>query len=359
MEETEDVEIIGAGPAGLIAGINFAKKGHEVKIWEEHEEIGKPVQCAGIISKEALESMVELKSRSKIILNEIYGAKIYSPQGIEFSVDGGDVKAYVVDRHMLDSSLGEQYVSEGGKLMLGEKAKPHKLEKGVIVGADGPNSIIARHFSFPDMPKVFGYQIEAEGKQIGRIIEKNHVKVFLSHALFPGFFGWVIPLNEEKARIGFAASRGTLLYRHMKSFLKKLNVEEKVLKNAMKSGGAIPLKTRSQTTKTINKKKICLVGDAAGQVKATTGGGIFFGTSCARLLGSDIGNYEGAWRKNFSSELLFHQAARRIMNSLPDKMIDRAFSLMKEHKVNKFLEKYGSMDFLIPTIKSLPKYFLS
>ena len=94
--------VVGAGPAGCY----FASRteNYDITIIEEHPEIGKPVQCAGIVSSEITKL---LKIRKEFLVNTIDKARIYSPNGNYLQLKFKNPN-YVIDRHKFDSFLAEQ-----------------------------------------------------------------------------------------------------------------------------------------------------------------------------------------------------------------------------------------------------------
>jgi len=349
-----DVKVIGGGPVGCLAAIEAAKRGLNVTVLEEHERIGSRLKCSGLISKKGLDTLgIDYK---KSILNELRGTIIYSPSLNEMKVITNDVKAFAIDRKEFDIRCAEETEKAGAKILLGKRAKRSDAKSKLLIGADGALSQVAKWFGFPEVYEfAFCYQADFQNAVID---DKSLVSVFLSNKLFPGFFGWVIPLNEYDARVGLGVFRDvrkgydTSVKHYFDIFTKKHPIVSKILrksKSRNRLSAIIPLSTRDKTA----DGNVLLAGDAAGQVKATTGGGVVFGGNCARLAGSlapkiiekiDSSEYERSWRKLFGDDLRLHKRLRSFYNSLADRQVDAYFSLAKKAGIEKFLAENGDMD---------------
>jgi flavin-dependent dehydrogenase len=110
-----DVAIVGAGPAGTMTAKHLALRGLSTVILEEHKAIGFPVQCAGLLGKKALSSC-EVSERC--VLKKITGANIFGPEGDKLSIGGGNVRAYVVDRRVLDTEMAKNAIEAGSDILL-------------------------------------------------------------------------------------------------------------------------------------------------------------------------------------------------------------------------------------------------
>ena len=86
-----------------------------------------------------------------------------------------------------------------------------------------------------------------------------------------------------------------------------------------------------------------MIGDAAAQVKATTGGGIVPGMRCARILANSIidnnNNYETKWKRSIGLELMAHSKIRGMLDKFSDKDYDDLISMIKKEKIRKILGK--------------------
>ncbi len=275
-----DVIVIGAGPAGCRTAELISSKGYEVLVIEEHKSVGKPVQCAGLVSWRLKELLPRLPKN--IIINTVNRAK-FSSHSVNFELNS-DKPVYVIDRAKLDKYLYKR-AKRKAKIRLGTrfisftrtkdsiKVKTTKgmFEAKILVGADGPNSIVASQAKLkqPDN-KLIGVQATVNGK-----FDKDSVELWFGKDISPEFFGWVIPLSLHKARIGIATKNKARQY--FDSFLKSRIGKTK----------------KPDVAGTINfglmdtvAERVLLVGDAACQVKPFSGGGVIYGlisaTFCSR-----------------------------------------------------------------------------
>ncbi len=348
------VNVIGGGPAGLFSAISSAREGHIVSLFEEHKEIGIPVNCTGLVSKTGLDEISEFVDYKKCVLSEMRGARIFAGKS-ELKVDTGKTMAHVIDRAYFDQLCAERAEEEGVEIFLGRKGGEKELA-GVdaIVGADGPASFVARHFSFPKI----SFYANTYQEEFLFEPEKKLVHVYLSNKEFPGFFGWVVPACDGYSRVGVGVTLPHNSRKSFDAFVKRLGIGEVKRRNV--SSAVIPLEIRKKTAGRFDgsragfggrgnagKKNIMLVGDAAGQVKSSTGGGIVFGCLCGKIAGRNIGNpenYEKEWRKKYEADLKAHYLVRRAMDKMSDSVLEKVVRIAGAAKADKFLERHGHMD---------------
>lgn len=321
------VEIIGAGPAGLWAARLLAKQGRECTVHEEHKKIGEPVHCTGLVSKR-LDSIIKLPD--EIILNKVKGARLFS-KNQQVEIMRGRKEAYVINRKKFDNHLAQLAEKEGAKILLNKKVDAFSL-KGDVIAADGAYSITRQKLSIP-MKTLPAVQYIVKGK-----FDTDFVEL---HFLNPEFFVWVVPEDETVARIGTACRNCMDV---LDGFIGKNYTKNKILE---KQAGLVvvngPLK------RTVFRKSpgsIILVGDAAGQVKATTGGGIITGMLCAEEAAKHIDSperYERAWRLKVEKELRVAKYARDFLSGLRIEDYDELLSFVNKNM--DAIKKYGDMDF--------------
>jgi len=333
----QDVHIIGAGPAGCITAINALKAGYDVLISEEHgpEDFGRK-SCSGLFSISGLETLKKYINYKKFIINEIRGANIFF-NDVLFKVRRNEPVACVCDRAGFDKELATNAESIGVKIFYNERIKGQFRSKNII-GADGANSVVAAHFGFP---RICRYVITLQKIIEHRKEESDIVDVFLSSKI-PGFFGWAIPQNEERVEIGVGVESPNNV-REAWNYLLKING----VKAENPNGCVIPVEMRARAGKEICGKNIILVGDAAGQVKASTGGGVLFGAWCAEIAGRNATKprwYDLEWRARFGHELVLHRKIRDYINNLDDRQLSEMGKRLNDLSINDYLEKYGDMD---------------
>ncbi len=354
------VHVVGAGPAGSFAALSALKAGHDVYLSEEHERIGQPVHCSGLVSASGLKQMDDVVPYKKVIRNPIYRANLHGANSC-FSLSYAQPKAYVIERGKFDFLAAQKFIDAGGKVLPGHGVRRlEDLKSRNVIGADGPISTISRLFDFP---RIRAYTSCWQGDFSYRCIDTGAVEVFFDPRLCPGFIGWIIPTSEETAEIGLGVASAKGLHAARNQFLSKLGIQEK--KPESEFSALIPLSVRKKTAGIFGSGAnpaalaragpsgsgrayhVCLAGDAAGQVKASSGGGIFFGSSCGRLAGQLFEHpdeYEKAWRSKYGLDLALHGLLRRGLNSLPSFGVDLWLASMKALRFDWLLAESGEMD---------------
>ncbi|MBU0532941.1 NAD(P)/FAD-dependent oxidoreductase [Candidatus Micrarchaeota archaeon] len=332
------VHIVGAGPAGSIAAISALQNDFDVIVSEEHPIAGIPENCSGLFSKDGLNSLRDFIDYKKIVINPIKGANIHLLDE-KLSIEQKNPVGYVCNRTAMDQFLINKAENDGAKINYGEKISGN-FHANNIIGADGPFSFVARHFNFN---KINLYASTLQSKVAYKSEDPNKVEVFLSNLHFPGFFGWIIPHDEYTAEFGVGVSPLHNVFTSWKYLLKMKNIESSLKPR----GHTIPLRVRSRTGKRMGKVKVILVGDAAGQVKSTTGGGVIFGGNCARLAGKYVQEplrYEFEWRLRYGPDLKMHGLLHSYLSSLSDDAISNLGKRLKKLQCDAYLSAHGHMD---------------
>jgi digeranylgeranylglycerophospholipid reductase len=359
-----DVITIGAGVAGSEAALEASKKGAQVLLLEEHPQVGAPSHCSGVVSLKGLE-LLGLDANPSFSQKLIHGARFYPPHGEALEVRKQNPVALILNRMKLDQYLAKKAVSAGVELRARTRASKFertpdgdlltladgsKIGAKIVIDASGAGTRLPEQAGLqaPDWAQILpGLQYElVDLKEQGDLVE-----LFFGSHRAPGFFAWSIPTGKNNARVGLASKKG-----NVKRLLDDLVREQwpKSTIEATKSGSVLVAGPVSRCW----SPGFIIVGDAAGQVKQTTGGGIVIGGYCGKLAGvaaasaathqgeeSDefLRNYDSQWRDKFGSDLRKMGLARKMFASLSDDTLDRIFSVLREHVSE--VEKEGDMDF--------------
>ncbi len=209
--------IVGAGPVGCYTAQLLKQKGYETVLLEEHSSVGKPVQCAGIVSSKLITSIKPFISQQAIV-NKINRFVINTPWTEEFSVDIPGI-ACIVNREQFDLDLGrgldirlKRRVAKIEKEDSGYCVTTHigeKLRSDILIGADGPDSIV-RDFILNDSVSqtkninsvkikcYFGMQYQIKLDAIYQKIISDSIQGFLI-MIFLSFFGLFMKTWEQCA----------------------------------------------------------------------------------------------------------------------------------------------------------------
>jgi len=374
MRESFDITVVGAGPCGSYSALVAAKKGAEVSVIEEHMEVGLPSHCAGHVSAHGLKAL-GIDVPSDLIENKIRIANFHSPFGRTLRVECEKPVTYVIDRVLFDQYLAELATRAGVSYLRGVCAeslltdsshvrgisvrgeRQSQVEAKVVIDAEGVHAGLLKKANLPS-PRKDAIVIGVQGYS-SRVsdIEPESVEVYLGSSYAPGFFAWIIPRKDGSAKVGLAANRGnprTLLEHfvteHPIASRKILDPLTDISFHPIPLGGPLPRTYASG---------LLVVGDAASQVKPTTGGGIVFGLTCSQIAGDIaaesaaagdcssqvLSRYQESWREMLGREFTIGRLTRRVLSGISDTAIDRIFWIGKTFHVENSIRQISEIDF--------------
>ncbi len=334
------ISIIGAGPVGSYLAYLLAREGREVTVYEEHNQIGKPIQCTGLITNYLTELM---DVKKEFLVNVIKRVRVFSPNGEHIEVKLKD--NYVVDRQKFDSHIANMATDAGADCVLNarflscrqgsnvsfqikENGEIKEKKSEFLIGADGPFSQVGKSVGLLKKRKYI------TAVQARMAIESDHS--FFDVYLGYGDFGWLVPEDEKTARVGIVAeSNGR---EHFNSFIKKIAQDRKIIEF---QSGMIPVFNPKAKT---SKGNVFLVGDAAAQVKKSTHGGIILGMIAAQELSKVIttgkGDYDAMWKKRIGKDLWHSLLIYDIMSRFSEKDHNALVRDFNNEKIKKILYEH-------------------
>jgi geranylgeranyl reductase family protein len=376
--KSADAIIIGGGPVGSYAALKIAKMGFGVKVFEEHPEIGLPSHCAGHLSIRSLSSIGLYPLPGGIVENTFCKANFYSPIGTKFSIHLSRPVTASLNRASFDKYLAGQAEAAGVRFVLNTHvqslARSDGFVKGVniqrnggkaesayskiTVDAEGVSSRLLRQAGLRALkPQGLVYAVEAEVENV-QDIESDTVEVYLGKNYAPGLYGWLIPRLDGTAKVGLATNRGDprdclnrLMLKH--PVASKQQDKAKITQigyHAITLGGPIDKAYANG---------FLAAGDCASQVKPTTGGGVIFGLTCAKIAaetaseairqGDVSSDFLQIYQKRCSDLLHFDFSVmlrlRRFLDSLSDEKLDEVLRVCGKLGVDKALSNVDEIDF--------------
>ena len=342
-----DVAIIGGGPGGLSAARRLAADGRSVTVFEEHERIGTPVHCTGVLAEDVIASM-DLPSDA--VLNPLSTVRFVAPAGHSFDYTTATTEAVVIDRETFDRVLARRAEKAGAAIVRGHRvtavdpavdgvdvtlANGETLRARAVILACGANYAFQKRLGL-GMPSTFlqSAQLELPADRLG------DVEIHFGSEIAPKGFAWAVPVRRASgtfARIGVMADgdAGVYFSRMLERVRERWSVT--VPDGLIPRRRMLPL----ASVKRSYADRVLAVGDAAGLVKPTTGGGIYYsvvsGEIAAEVLGgrltakdlsaSALREYEQRWRSRFQSEFTAQLALRFVAQRMRDTDIDALFTL--------------------------------
>lgn len=388
-----DLAVVGCGVSGASAAIAAAQQGISVSIFEEHGKVGKPSHCSGHVGILAFKRFApDLPSR--IIENEIRGAVFHSPSGKPLVISRPKPVTWVLDRAQFDRHLASLATKSGAALHLNTRIESFGHSDGylrlkvasrsgsmftskMLIDASGCGAAISKYVGLPKPGR--GMLVNSAQFNVDNVadVDDDFVEVYFGQSFAPGFFGWIIPRRDGSAKVGIAAGGRANVRVCFERFIRKHPVVSAKLKHAKPITAPMyhPIPVGGASSRTY-ADSILAVGDAASQVKPTTGGGIVFGLACGRIAGetaaeavrsgntsaAHLSNYEKSWRRLIGFDLRAMSWLRRLLYRLPDHHLDRIFGISEELNADEVLSKTADIDFQGRTLLSLardPRLFIT
>ena len=369
-----DVLIVGGGPAGLYAAERLARRGVSALVCEEHELVGDPVHCTGVLATESFD-MLGLPNNAT--LNDLTTARFVSPSGIEISHSTATPLASVIDRGTFDRALAARAQAAGAEVRL--RTRVSMVETGptavraevghewvsarLLMLACGANYAFQRRVGL-GLPRHYLHSAQRElpAKYAG------DVELHFGRDVAADGFAWAVPVARPSGacvRVGVMTSRDPVgCYTRMVSRLvERWGIDDCGQPPRQK---ILPLGAIDRTY----ADRTLVIGDAAGLVKPTTGGGIHYSIWSA-ALGADVAvdalaadrldaaalaSYERQWRDRLGEEFAEQRSLRDLVTRLSDSEIDSLFDLARTDGVMPIVRKTAQFNHHRHLIRALLRH---
>lgn len=365
-----DVIIVGAGPAGSTAALYAAENGASVLLLDKKKEIGNPIQCAGFLPDASEVQALLRDSRlpdtlknypDSCVLQRIETQRIVPPN---CNIKEFAVRGTVLDRRRYDQFLAEQAARAEAELMTKTRVTKiegttvetsgvfgkHKIKAKVIIGADGPNSLVAKSTGLALKPESKETSVAIEYQVRDVDIDPYALEMYFGKDFVPGGYAWIFPEGKDRANVGIGirsgmAEKGISAKEYLHRFMRNHPLAGPKLKNGIIMNviaGIIPVNGAPERTATENA---LIVGDAAGQIFATNGGGIppamiagkVAGETAAEFVAGKcrLEEYDRRWRAQFGQALETSVQARQLMDGImkSDTLMNAAFKLISTEQM--------------------------
>ena len=339
-----DVAIAGGSVAGLLCAREISSKGFSVIVLEEDYEIGTPEHCGGLVSLAGLEEL-GIIPYGKIFDHFIESAKVESSDGSSFEIKSKKQNIVEISRRELDKQIALQAQKNGTvirvktsfqeKTKTGIRTNEGKIDCKIFVDARGVSSLVQKDRT--------GILSSAQYEIYAKWIKKSKVEVIIDQDRYPEFFAWIIPSSEGKGKVGIAG-KGINVSNVLEEFLEERGNYSTIRKIFAPIWIKGPIKNFVQ-------EKTVIVGDAAGQAKPTTAGGIFTsgmggvyaGQAISEFLKSgnirDLDEYQKRWTRRFGKEFEKQKLVRKILERLDNNSINKIIQSIKPDILKEISEK--------------------
>jgi geranylgeranyl reductase family protein len=313
----------------------------------------------------SVNAVKELELEATGVLARVSGATFYPPSLKPFTIARGDTQALILDRSIFDQSLATKAVDAGATLVTDTRVKrfsvkpdgvtvffERKGKKGevkarLVAGADGAASTTSRLAGlYSKKTSEVRISVQRDVSDVQTV--QSMVELYFGRRWAPGFFAWIVPTGRDTARVGLAFRPNTPapVAKHLDNFMENHPIAREKFVDCHVLAQSRHIIPTGGVLRRVVSDGVLVVGDAAGQVKSTTGGGLYYGMACAKIAGRAVvkalqssseavlkekalRSYETEWRAQIGGEIAFSVRFRAFLDSLSDDEVDYLFNVIQ------------------------------
>ena len=365
MKPVQDVIVVGGGPAGLYAGWQLARGGASVALFEEHPSSGEPVHCTGVLAADAFD---EFDLPKDAILNPLRTVRFFAPSGETVEYSTPTTEAVVIDRVRFDRHLAQTAAAAGVRLLYGDRVTSVDVDGTGVTVTAGAATVRGRACVLACGASYAVHRRLGLGRP--RLMLHSAQAVHFGSGVAPRGFAWAVPVRRERpyVRVGVMCEGDPS--GHFNRMLDAIASRWRIDRTArcVPRQKILPLAPLERTY----ADRVVVLGDAAGLVKPTTGGGIYYSLLSAALAAetltgalarndfssSSLSDYQARWRKRLGSELRWQLVLRRIAQRLSDAQIDGLFELARTDGLMPLVRRTAAFnhhrEFIVALLKHPP-----
>jgi geranylgeranyl reductase family protein len=343
---------------------DLATRGFDVIVLEEHDTVGIPVHCTGLLGLNAFDELDLPRSPIRSICRS---ARFIAPDGESVLVESANVCAAVIERAEFDAMLAERALRAGAAIESGSavqqiSVKDRRVEVQIGSGAvrHGRALVLAcgAQYRFNrglglGVPRAFMQTAQVDAPFVSR----DHIDVEFGREVAPRGFAWMVPFERDGrpyARLGLmcAGSAASYFRRYAAALAARYAIDPAPLPRPRLK--VLPLGPVRKSC----AARVVAVGDAAGLVKPTTGGGIYYGLLSGHLAAEVLGDalardalhegalgaYERAWRARLGPDIRAGLAFRAVAARLDDRAISAIVRLARVNGIVPLVKQYADFN---------------
>jgi digeranylgeranylglycerophospholipid reductase len=302
MKDAYDVVVVGAGPGGSNTAKAAAENGLDVLLLEKRPEIGAPKRCGEGFSVNGAKTL-GIKPDPRWTINEIWGANIVAPNGKRVSVRYDNQVGWVIERKMFDKLLAIEAARAGAEVLAksevvglimqdgfvkGVEVERHgerfSVEAKIVVAADGVESKVARWAGINSTQKLVDIDSAYQYEMVVDLEEPDMLDLYFGNDIAPRGYVWVFPKGKDVANVGIGIG-GNVSTKTAKQYLDEWIAKHEPFNEGRiieVNAGGVPV---GAPLEKLVRNGLMIVGDAAHQVNAIHGGGVFEASFAGQIAG--------------------------------------------------------------------------